>query len=248
MSVEALYTLVPGFKHDKDEDWLPYLSTEKQLFMRTERRQFIKLSDDLETFITSFERKYRKKKNSDDPAIIEKIKRHEEKKAEYSKELKKYAKVLLKRIPDFKKEALETRKRAYEQESESFRKKSRTEDVIDIDDEDMMVDDYLPDFLLEGNKSKELPKETHRTPVRPTQVREPSPQVQEVDSLVDGVDPKDAVILVELRALINKYNCRDRVIKAIHAFRAARRRNKSMHALTTVVAQARVDSANKAGY
>lgn len=224
-----LKKISPGFCSDRDEEWLIYLPSEKQTYLKTKRMEYIRMTDDLSTIITEWKRKKVDNKHK----LTKEQKRqvdldYKRKQKSLEQKLNSLINDILPKIKTLKAEALETKRKDIEQDSESLRKRRRTcqDDAVDIEDVEFVEDDYLPSYMPSNREScSRSTSKTVRdnTPMDFTNLKtSPSKSansIKQADLYLKDVKPKDAKILTELRPLIEKYNCRDRVVKVIDAIR-----------------------------
>lgn len=240
---KALDEISPGFRFDKDELWVTHLSIEKQSNIRRWREDYQELMeayDEVKQNLTAA----RKEKSASLPLLKEQLKA---KKKEVEQSLRRL-------IVDLKKLKTEADKiRDDELRTEnlvSSAKRRRPMDVDDIDFTDKSVDfvddddyNYLPWSETATIRPAEPPKPSQ--PAKRSKTEEfvvPTPHVSRpkepaVDEMLENIPKVDAEILEDLRALIKRYDCRDRVLDAIESTREKDYISKKVSCLMEEVSQ-----------
>lgn len=238
---KALDEISPGFRFDKDELWVTHLAIEKQSQIRRWREDYqelMELYDEEKQNVTAA----RKEKSASLPLLKEQLK---EKKKEVEQMLRKL-------VIDLKKLKTEADKiRDDELRTDNLvndAKRRRSIDLDEIDFTDKNVDfvpdddyDYLPWSETISKRPAEPPKPANKRP-RADEFTVPTPKVPlpkgpAVDELLENVPTADAEILKDLKALIKKYDCRDRVLDAIESTREKDHVSKKVGCLMEEVSQ-----------
>jgi len=252
MAIEALYSLAPGFALDKDEDWMIYLPPEKQMFMRNQRQKLLLINENLDTFEAAFEKYLRDNKFANPTVLQHARKDHNAQRQKFIQKRNQTAERMLIKIRELKKEAIKSRENDQRVESEAATKRRRMNqvdpDIVDVDiDVELVPDDYLPSIPEDTKaKIKYVPKINEGATA--SQASRPrTPSAPTVDPLIKGVSPGDAKILIELKSMIMKYECRDRVLKAIQSYRSKDKTLRALAAFTTSMALLKGGRQNKSG-
>lgn len=214
---QLLYSLAPGFRHDRDEEWASHLKPDDQVFLAKERSNLFIVKESIDTLKLSVikERDISKKEE-----LETSLKRYN---ARYQKRIEK----LIPKIKELNHYATQAKKRAAEEEVAANEKRRKMVDIdkVDYEEEEMIQGNYLPkDF---ARKATEAPKSTSRLSSSATSsLHIPATPQRGIDQstsdpFYEGVsEERDIEVLQKLRSHIYKYKCRDTVLKALAGFRA----------------------------
>lgn len=219
---KALYSIAPGFRVDRDEDWMPYLAQDEQLFLKKQRESILAKNEQL-----------------DDLKTVEKTKDVSEQITILTEEINGMIKLLLKSIPKLKEKAIKAREDAIQRDFENsptkrFRLGENNEDIDFTDTNiDFVPDDFMPRHLTKANKpvdSRPLPPPSTTQPSVSQQTKNDQNNPPR-DRLFENICPEDKAIISLLRPIIEKYDCKDRVMEALTRFR---RRDRTLEALESL--------------
>lgn len=125
---------------------------------------------------------------------------------------------------------------ARERHEAAKRRKLQDEYVIDLDAELDSDNEYLPRPVDDKSSIPKVPEKPvpKADPVSTPNDKPKGPRIRQtprrptIDPFLDGVSKKDKAILTELKPLVLKYDCKDRLMKAIDNFRTCAARSKAL--------------------
>lgn len=227
--IQTLYQLAPGFESDRDDSWYQYLTHANSSYLRAQRNEFHVLNDILEQ--RELELKEQTKGTEKHTSIKAQI-------ATVRRDLDTVLNNLLHKIPLLKAEALKTLERTARVNTvQSSSKKRRHEDEVSE-----FSADYLSNFLpshLTSSAPKPKPPPARQEPQRPAAVQRAAlskevpaqPSKPARDTYLDGVKEENIAVMIKIRALAEKYECRDKILSAL---RSIRKRDKILDALEMI--------------
>lgn len=234
MAEKQLLELVPGFQHDRKEDWEIYLSTEDAAWISNNRETYLALREDLESIENELNVRLRSKK-MDKAEKLATRREFNAKKKECQAEMEEFSLSILSKIGELKALAIENRSRRVLEESEALRKRQRVDgdagrmsfsftspaDSMDVDPE---PDNYMPSW------TPQPPARPHTRDSPQSAESPPSQESPSTDPLLEGLDEEEAKLVSDLRHVICIYDCRERVLRA---FRSCKAKDKSLKAIDT---------------
>lgn len=242
-SLKALYAVAPGFKSDRSEEWELYLSTEDRVFVKDFREELLVLCEESDTIRSGMKQALAKLGDRNKTTVTSE---YNAKLKQANTKIDQLVKRNIKKLEMLKQEGIK-RKREELRELIKPTKRQRCEDAFvdaSVDEIDQIYDssmlcpnEYLPredasdeddDVIME-----EEPVIVHQKSKAPEAryeeiiLGEPSNAAQIVaekqlsaDELyLAGIEIESyKEILLELKILVQRYGCRDRVIDALSSY------------------------------
>lgn len=228
MAEKAIDEVAPGFRQDQDEYWMPYLPDDKVVFMKNKRLKYLKIVENLDNLKRIFNHESRTQ-NWDEATKRAKTNVYKQTKTAFEKKTKSFLLDLVPKFQQFKDEALKAKDAAARSLHKRPRLEGDNEFVIDIESGfDLEEDRYLPRMSLPDQEPGSYKRKKSST--RPSQPTSDSPSTSappepnpvkglEIDPIMMTVDNDDWNIILKLKPLVNKYQCRDRVLRYIRSCR-----------------------------
>ena len=233
-NLKQLYLLAPGFARDKDEDWLSYLPQSDQIYMRKSRGEFIVMKDQLDEL------------KSEQKEYLTGTAKHKElglQVVELTTEVDSMIKSLLSRIPALKQKGLRARDAAIDTDFSCPTRKRHAAELSNSSYGSVATpfDAYLPSHLIQP-KPTEQPQPEIRQQTTPTTQKTPAGQSAGEqparNTYYDGVADCDLGIMKKLRPIVEKFDCKDRVLETLRRFRERDDRLETLKDINAMVGKA----------
>lgn len=239
MASKQLVDLLPGFRDDRDENWMRYLDARKQAYLRSSRSEFIVLREKLEQLEFTYQKDVVLNPNRSPVEKQQKAESFEKLKAKFNQWLDQKAAIILDEVRGFKEEALDLREQSIKRSTDEIRhrqeKSLNCPDTMEIEGEvDFVTDDYLPEYFVEADDDESV-DEVPSPPKTPEPVVETSrgkKRKELEDSFLKDISQDEANVLVELKVSILKYDCRNDVLQTIKSYKARSNTIKTLDFLT----------------
>lgn len=255
MAAKALVELAPGFAKDRDEDWMIYLTADKQTFLREKRRKYLAMNEAWEQCDLMFQTDLK----SDPLMKQEKTNNHRQRYEQFLLKRDKMASKILDRVREYKDEGRNLQSLAIEREAHEIRKRRRLDEDDDSPGIDFAYDEYMPSSYLSrenagknAGKNRKIPILCPSPPPVPEPVSSTSRREKEQaadEAFLEGVPDNEVTILLELKPLIVlnsdiKEQTRDRVLTAIKSYKAKERTLNALDTFTKAIGPRRKGSSH----
>lgn len=210
---QQLYSLAPGFKYDKDEEWAIHLETKDRVDLERERTKHFEIKEKLDELNGTILRE-------SDLSIKNKL---ENRKKKFSKKFEAFNQDLVLKVKQLKEFATQAKKRKAEEAAERTKRRKLIDiDLADPDEVEDVEDSYLPREFI--RKPDEAVRSTSRA--GSFQIPGQSPTIVAdhsslTDPYLEGVkNDIDIETLKKLKPLVYRHKCREDVLKALASFKA----------------------------